>query len=83
MNGRARDELRQRYDHVIVDLPPVLDYVEVRTCANLLDGVIMLIRFGRTTMDDLMQALGELTLVQDRVLGAVVNTKQMPARRHP
>ena len=77
------DELRQRYDWVIVDLPPVLDYVEVRTCANLLDGVIMLIRFGRTTMDDLMQALGELTLVQDRLLGAVVNTKQMPARRHP
>ena len=64
------DELRQRYDWVIVDLPPVLDYVEVRTCANLLDGVIMLIRFGRTTMDDLMQALGELTLVQDRLLGA-------------
>jgi len=77
------DELRQRYDYVIVDLPPVLDYVEVRACANLLDGVIMLIRFGRTTMDDLMQALGELTLVQDRLLGAVVNTKQMPARRHP
>jgi Mrp family chromosome partitioning ATPase len=77
------DELRQRYDYVIVDLPPVLDCVEVRACANLLDGVIMLIRFGRTTMDDLMQALGELTLVQDRLLGAVVNTKQMPARRHP
>jgi polysaccharide biosynthesis transport protein len=75
------EELRQRYDYVIVDLPPVLDYVDVRACANLLDGVIMLIRFGRTTTDDLVQALGELTLVQDRLLGAVVNTKQMPARR--
>jgi len=75
------EELRQRYDCVIVDLPPVLDYDDVRACANLLDGVIMLIRFGRTTTDDLVQALGELTLVQDRLLGAVVNTKQMPARR--
>jgi len=73
------EELRQGYDYVIVDLPPVLDYVDVRACANLLDGVIMLIRFGRTTMDDLVQAVGKLTLVQDRLLGAVVNTRRMPA----
>jgi capsular exopolysaccharide synthesis family protein len=75
------EELRQGYDYVIVDLPPVLDYVDVRACANLLDCVIMLVRFGQTTMDDLVQALGELTLVQDRLLGAVVNAKRMPARR--
>jgi hypothetical protein len=28
------DALRQRDDYVIVDLPPVLDYVEVRACAG-------------------------------------------------
>ena len=75
------EELRQEYDYVIVDLPPILDYVDVRVCANFLDGVIMLVRFGQTTMDDLVHALGELTLVQDRLLGTVVNTKRMPARR--
>ena len=80
MKGLLED-LRQEYDYVIVDLPPILDYVDVRVCANFLDGVIMLVRFGQTTMDDLVHALGELTLVQDRLLGTVVNTKRMPARR--
>ena len=80
MKGQL-EELRQGYDYVIVDLPPILDYVDVRACAKLLDGVIMLVRFGQTTMEDLAQAQGELVLVQDRLLGAVVNAKRMSARR--
>jgi Mrp family chromosome partitioning ATPase/capsular polysaccharide biosynthesis protein len=75
------EELRQDYDYVIVDLPQALDYVDVKVCANHLDGVIMLVRFGQTRMDDLLLALDEMALVRDRLLGAVVNSRRMPGGR--
>jgi succinoglycan biosynthesis transport protein ExoP len=77
---RLLEKSREAYDYVIVDLPSILDDIDTSSCADLLDGVLMLVRFGRTTKDEVVDALGELALVQDRVLGAVGNVERMPGR---
>lgn len=73
------EEVRGDYDYVIVDLPSILDDLDVSSCATLLDGLLMLVRFGRTRMDEVMDSLGELILVQDRLLGVVASVEGMPA----
>jgi tyrosine-protein kinase len=64
-------ELAGRFDAVIVDTAPVLPLADVPTLAAALDGLLLVLRAGRTRRDLLRLAVDALP--PDRLLGCVLN----------
>jgi succinoglycan biosynthesis transport protein ExoP len=60
--------LRQKYDYVIVDTPPILAVTDPTSIAPRVDGVLIAMRLSRHTRD-----LGRRTLEQLRDVGATVS----------
>jgi len=75
------EELRRKYDYVIVDLPPVNPVVDVRTTTPWIDGFLLVIEWGRTKMDMVQQALHLAPDVREALIGAVLNKTDMRAIR--
>jgi capsular exopolysaccharide synthesis family protein len=52
--------LRARYDHVILDAPPVLPLADVNALSGLADMTVFVVRAGRTSQDVVKKALNTL-----------------------
>jgi capsular exopolysaccharide synthesis family protein len=65
-------ELREQFDVVIVDSPPLLPVVDGRALAELSDAVIMTASWNRTPVSILHRAVELLEPVRDRVLGVAL-----------
>ena len=71
-----RDLLRtmgESYDMVILDTPPVMAASDSSVLASMVDGVVLVVRAGRTERSMAQQAVRQLTSVGARVLGAALN----------
>ena len=66
-------ELRNKYDYVIFDTPPVLSATDSAVLSTSLDGVILVVKAAETTRDNARGALGHLQDVQARILGVILN----------
>jgi Mrp family chromosome partitioning ATPase len=66
-------ELRSRYDVVILDAPPLLPVTDAAVLSAHADGVLVVVRAGRTTRQQLTLAMRTLNAVGARVLGTVLN----------
>jgi capsular exopolysaccharide synthesis family protein len=64
--------LRERYDMVIMDLPPVNPIVDSVAIAALLDGVVLVAECGRTPIDLVAEVRSILYTAQANVLGVVI-----------
>ena len=66
-------ELRTRFEHVIVDSPPVLVVTDATIIAGLLDGVVLVAESGKTNRAGLMRTRAILENAGARILGVVLN----------
>jgi capsular exopolysaccharide synthesis family protein len=73
------DTVRERYDVVIVDSPPLLPVADASVLASRMDGVLVVFRNGKTRRTHLHSALSNLESVHARVIGTVLNMR--PSRR--
>jgi capsular exopolysaccharide synthesis family protein len=71
--GATLRELRERFDFVVADCPPVLPLADVPTLCRDLDGALLVVRAGRTDGDLLASTLDALygVVVHGLVLNAV------------
>lgn len=67
------EELEREFDIVIFDAPPTLIVADAPVLASNLDGVIFVVRAGKTSRDQAREALGRFSLVNTRILGGVLN----------
>ena len=67
------EELRQHYDVIVVDAPPLIPLVDGRMLGEYADHIILVARWGRTPQDLLVRAVEHLEYVQDRVIGTVLS----------
>lgn len=72
------DGLRPRFDMIIIDTPPLLPVTDAAVVAAVADGVVVVVRYGKTTRVQLSNAIRSLESVDARVLGCVLNMR--PAR---
>ncbi len=75
-SARFRDgleALRQRYDHIIIDTPPVLGLSEACDILPCVDGVVLVIWAKYTPMREVQSSLNILQANQARLLGFVLN----------
>ena len=71
--------LRDKYDRVVLDLSPLLPIVDVRGTGKLVDSYILVVEWGRTTVDMVERAVGEIPAFEDKLIGAVLNKADLKA----
>lgn len=64
-------DLRDHFDWVILDSPPLLFAADGNLLATMCDGTILVVRIGATTFDAVTRAMQ--SLCENNVLGVVVN----------
>lgn len=67
------DDLRRRYDRVILDTPPVLGRADTLTLSRFSDAVLLVLRARQTHLEAARRALRELREVDAHVMGCVLN----------
>jgi succinoglycan biosynthesis transport protein ExoP len=70
-------QLRQSYDYVVIDLPPIIPVVDVRATAHLMDFYFFVVEWGRTKIDVVQHALNTADGVYDKLAGVVLNKTNM------
>ncbi|HZQ68424.1 MAG TPA: polysaccharide biosynthesis tyrosine autokinase [Terriglobales bacterium] len=66
-------ELREQYDHIVVDTPPTLSVTDAVVMSTRADAVVLVIRSGQTTKQALRRARDLLMQVNARVSGVLLN----------
>ena len=67
------NELKSRFDYVVVDSPPSIPFSDARELARLVDGVLLVGRCGLTTQRAITRCSEVLQEIGANILGVVVN----------
>lgn len=69
----VEEEMKQKYDLVIFDTPPLLGFTDGQVMAGRADGTIFVVHYGVATKEGMLQSNEILKKVNANVLGAVYN----------
>jgi Mrp family chromosome partitioning ATPase len=78
--ANALQTLRQRYNLIIVDLPPLLPVADVRAVAHLFDAFLFVAEWGFVTPDILGQTFHKGSL-DAKIIGTVLNKADVSKAR--
>jgi polysaccharide biosynthesis transport protein len=67
------DDLREQYDHIVIDTPPTLSVTDAVVLSPRVDSVVLVIRSGKTTKQALRRARDVLMQVNAHVTGVLLN----------
>lgn len=65
--------LRERYDVILVDAPPLLPVADAAILVRDVDGAILVTRYGVTQREQLTAAVARIQAVGGELIGAVLN----------
>lgn len=65
--------LREKYDYVVVDTPPVTAFADASIVASKVDGVALVVREGQTEKREALYAIEALRNSGANILGAIMN----------
>jgi succinoglycan biosynthesis transport protein ExoP len=75
--GGIIELLREHFDYVVIDSPPLIPLIDARALADLADRIILTIRWDSTPQEVVRHALETLGPSYERVLGAVLTRVDM------
>jgi Mrp family chromosome partitioning ATPase len=67
------NELREAFDYIIIDLPPVNIVSDALSISNLITGMIVVVRESYTEKKELERCFRQLKLSNVNILGCVMN----------
>ncbi len=73
---RMKDLLRllgERYDHIVIDSPPLISVTDPVILSTMVDGAILVVQAGKSSRDLVRRARQELAGVGAKVFGVVLN----------
>lgn len=81
--------IREMYEYVIVDLPPIGPVVDARITTRFMDAYVFIVEWGKTPSEVLEYAMATAPELQSKILGVMLNKADMmtlgryePARSH-
>ncbi|KOF08651.1 capsular biosynthesis protein, partial [Planococcus glaciei] len=75
-------QLKELYDIIIIDAPPILAVADSQILANICEGAVLVINSGETEKGKAMKAKEVLASSNSRLIGAVVNNYKMPKEKN-
>ncbi|HKV41284.1 MAG TPA: polysaccharide biosynthesis tyrosine autokinase, partial [Blastocatellia bacterium] len=75
-SDRMRDllgHLSERYDHILIDSPPLINVTDPVILSTMVDGVVLVISWGKSTRDTARRVRAELIGVGAKIFGVVLN----------
>lgn len=63
------------YSIILIDAPSILKTTETHILANQCDGVILVLRRGKTKLDKVIEARRTLELAHGNLVGSIINVK--------
>lgn len=76
--GRVIDELREKFDYVIIDSAPLLASSDSMILSTLVDGVVLVARAGDTSREMVATAFRQVRRARANVMGLVLNQVRNP-----
>ena len=85
--GRARmreilRKLRERYDHIIVDTPPIGAVTDAAVLATMVDGVILVVHAGKTRRQIVSRGIEQLRYISAPIIGVILNNLRIGRGRY-
>jgi capsular exopolysaccharide synthesis family protein len=65
--------LEKKFDHILLDSPPVLGFADSLILSTTVDGVVLVVLGGKTPKETLQRAKEVLYQVNAKILGVVIN----------
>lgn len=65
--------LSERFDHIVIDSPPLLKVTDPVILSTLVDGVILVVHGGKSSRDVVRRTRQELSIAGARIFGVVLN----------
>ncbi|MBN2412643.1 AAA family ATPase [candidate division KSB1 bacterium] len=66
-------ELKENYDMIFIDTPPINVVTDAGIISNFVDDVILVLRAGINSQKDILKAKGLLIQAKSKIIGMVVN----------
>lgn len=74
---RFVEESRKLYDYIIIDTPPINMVADAQIVSGYVDGVVLVVKSGDTTADELNEAVDAVRRVGGNLCGTVLNDLNM------
>jgi len=71
--GAILEQLKEQFDQIIIDTPPVLALTDAQLIATHCDGVVLVAEAGKVKRSALLDAKERLNIVKARIVGVVLN----------
>lgn len=75
--GEVLAEMKERFDMVIFDTPPILAVADAQILANQVDASLLIVSSSKTEKEAALKAKDLLTQARSKLLGAVLNNRKM------
>lgn len=75
--GMLVDALRKKYPRIVFDSPPITAVTDSVILAKIVDGVLLVIRAGKTPRQVVHNGLAQLHAINANVMGALLNRVDM------
>jgi capsular exopolysaccharide synthesis family protein len=74
--------LEELFDVIVFDSPPINPVTDSTVLSSLVDGVVLVVRAGKTRKELLARAVDQLDGVQANILGAILNDVDISDKRY-
>ncbi len=76
------EEFREKYDYIILDLPPIEEVSDALVASKLVDGTLLVVRQNYCNTHALSGAVKQFDFVESRILGIVLNCSSDKGARY-
>lgn len=76
------EDLKEKFDVILLDTPPILAVVDALIVSTLADGMVFIIRAGKTTRKPFLRAVEELKQTKTKIIGVVFNEVKFKEREY-
>lgn len=78
--NKILSSLREEFDILIIDSPPILSLADMNILSKLVDGVLLVVRAGETPKDIVLKAVHSLS--SGNIIGVILNGAERSKKRY-